>query len=208
MTKAKVKVRPEITRKHWGNTWIGLRQVTQTVLEELERFGAKQVNLRLNESGQRDKRPVFIDWVAVRGVTDRLAKKSGISDYGEYRFGDSVPSKVYSQALDEAGRKVIERDWDWQRLCKEKRVESRLLVQKAGLMHQKFIGIIAEQAGKRRCVGTLTVSFAKRPRQEHDVKPKMKQWAAWPKNLKSKECIKSRLVKYIENHIALGGPVI
>lgn len=206
-TRRKVKVQADITPEDWGAVWFGMRSVTESVLEDFKRLGAKQINLRLNKSADAEKRPFFIDWVAVKAITDKLANRSGVKDYGRYRFGDPIPSRVYEEALNKVReRHIVERDWNCNRLFKEKRVESRLLVQKAGLMHQRLIGIIAEQEGTRRCVGTLTVSFIKKPAKPKDVNAKMKQWASWPKSPNSKERLKSKLVDYIEQHVVLGGP--
>jgi hypothetical protein len=198
----KLTVKAGINVKGLGNRWKGIREVTQTLLKEFEGLGAKQVNWRLNESGKSSKSPVFIDWLAVKNITDSLAKKSGVKDYGVYRLGDSLPSNVYDEGLDKAGKDIVERDWGCDQLLKEKRVESRLLVQKAGLMYQRFIGIIAEQEGSRRGVGLLTVSFEKKPSTLEAVDAKMKQWASWPGNPKS------GLVEYIEQNFVLGGPAV
>lgn len=198
----KLRIKAGINVKELGNRWKDIREITQTILKEFEGLGAKQVNWRLNESGIGNKSPVFIDWLAVKDITDRLAKKSGVKDYGVYRLGDPLPSNVYNEALDRAGKDIVERDWGCDQLLEEKRVESRLLVQKAGLMYQRFIGIIAEQEGSRRGAGLLTVSFEKKPSILEAVNAKMKQWASWPGNSKS------GLVKYIEQNIVLGGPVV
>lgn len=204
----RVRVEANITPSQWGAAWNGMRNITQRVLEEFRPLGAKQVNLRLNASDTESKLPVFIDWVAVKEVTDTLTEKSGIKDYGEYRFGDPIPSKVYDLAVDKVGKGIVRRDWECNRLLREKRVQSRLLVQKAGLMYQQFIGIIAEQEGRRRCVGILTVSFRRKPRKLNDVDAKMREWASWPRNRRSKEHPKSKLVEYIEQTVVLGGPTV
>ena len=198
---AKVKIMAGINRRQWQAARAGIRNITKIILKEFQTLGAKQVNWRLNES-VRHKRPVFIDWLAVKEINDKLAAKSGVRDYGVYRFLDPVPSKVYNEALDKAGKEIIVRDWKCELLLKEKRVESRLLVQKAGLMHQRFIGIIAKQAGMRRCVGTLTVSFESRPEEKSkkQVDEKMKEWASWD------PWAKSKLVEFIERQFVLGGP--
>ena len=204
----KVRVKANSTPSTWGTTWNGMRSITRSVLAEFRPLGAKQVNLRLNASGTKNKLPVFIDWVAVKEVTDTLTKKSGIKDYGEYRFGDPIPSKVYDEAVNKVGKGIVRRDWKCNQLLREKRVQSRLLVQKAGLMYQQFIGIIAEQGDRRRCVGILTVSFRRKPRKLNDVDAKMREWASWPKNLRPKGYTKSKLVEYIEERVVLGGPTV
>ena len=205
---AKFSIKAGMKVQQLGSRWKEIRKVTETILKEFEALGAKQVNWRLNESNTGDRKPVFIDWLATKDITSRLAEKSGVKDYGEYRLGDPVPSRVYNEGLDRVGRDIVERDWECAQLLKEKRVESKLLVQKAGLMHQKFIGIIAEQEGTRRCVGLLTISFENRPVKFDDVDARMKQWASWPKDLKSREHPKSMLVDFIEKSVVLGGPVV
>ena len=205
---AKFSIKAGMKVQQLGGRWKEIRKVSETILKEFEDLGAKQVNWRLNESNTVDKKPVFIDWLATKDITDRLAEKSGVKDYGEYRLGDPVPSRVYDEGLDRVGRDIVERNWECAQLLKEKRVESKLLVQKAGLMHQKFVGIIAEQEGKRRCVGLLTISFEMRPTMSDDVNARMKQWAAWPKDLKLRERPKSVLVEFIERSLVLGGPVV
>jgi hypothetical protein len=185
-------------------TWQGLRKNTQAMLKDFQRFGAKQVNLRLNESECETKLPVFIDWIALPRVSARIAKRSPEPDFGKYRLGEATPSKVYIDGVAQAGKKIIERNWTYKQLLKEKRVESKLLVPKAGLMYQKFIGIIAGEQGSRRCVGLLTVSFAKKPETRilNKVEERMQQWASWP------EKSKSDLIKYLEEIFILGGPLL
>jgi hypothetical protein len=200
--KGKITLKDRMTAKQLGDKWGDIRKVTTLVFKEFEGLGAKQVNWRLNLPGTKDKIPCWFDWLAVKDVTDRLAKRSGVKDYGEYRFGDTTPSTVYNEGLDKAGKDIVERDWGCDQLLKEKRVESRLLVQKAGLMYQRFIGIISEQEGSRRAVGLLTVSFEKKPSKLEDVDAKMKQWASWPGYSKSK------LVDFIEKNFFLGGPPV
>jgi len=74
MSEEKVRVKANISRTDWGNTWDGIREIMQRVLKEFRFLGAKQVNLRLNESNETEKRPVFIDWVAVPEIFERLAQ--------------------------------------------------------------------------------------------------------------------------------------
>lgn len=187
----------------WSKIRADVRKISNLILKEFAALGAKQVNWRLNES-KPEASPVFIDWVAVKEVTDRLTHKSGVKDFGAYRFLDPVPSKVYVEALANVGKKIVVRDWQSRPLFAEKRVESRLLVQKAGLMHQRFIGILAEPGGVRRCVGTLTVSFEKGPNKTLATKidDKMKEWASWRAGKRS------QLVSFLEENFVLGGPKV
>ena len=194
------------TKKQLEAKWEGIRGLTEAVLNDFQVLGAKQVNWRLNESHNEDKRPVFMDWLALPRVSDRLAKRrTADGDLGKSRLGETTPSEVYDAGLDRAGKGLIERNWKFKQLLKEKRVESKLLVPKAGLMYQRFIGIIAEEeGGRRRRAGLLTVSFEKKPKKQKldEVDKRMKEWASWPGNPKSK------LVTFIEDHFQLGGPFI
>lgn len=190
-------------------TWESLRKRTQDILDAFRPLGAKQINLRLNESEQEAYRPVFIDWIALPSVSAKLAKRSPESDIGKYRLGEATPSKVYDDGVKQIGKKIIERNWTCQNLLKEKRLESKLAVQKAGLMYQRFIGIIAGEKPSWRRVGLLTVSFEKKPKRAHlvEVEKKMKKLASWPENAKS-DPVKSEFVKYLEEVFILGGPLL
>ena len=190
-------------------TWNSLRKHTQDILDEFRPLGAKQVNLRLNESEQEAYLPVFIDWIALPSVSVKLAQRSRESDIGKYRLGEATPSRVYNDGLKQIGKKIIERDWTCENLLKEKRLESKLAVQKAGLMYQRFIGIIAGEKPNWRRVGLLTVSFEKKPKKAHlgEVEKTMKKLASWPENAKS-DPVQSEFVKYLEEVFILGGPLL
>jgi hypothetical protein len=190
-------------------TWQGLRERTQGILKDFRTHGARQVNWRLNESEQEQARPVFIDWLALPSVTARIVRRSPESDIGKYRLGEGTPSEVYKQGVALAGKKIIERNWQCKELLREKRVESKLAVQKAGLMYQKFIGIIGGDPENWRCVGLLTVSFEKKPKRADLVKveEKMKRLASWPEKPKS-DPVKSDFVQYLEEVFVLGGPLV
>jgi hypothetical protein len=190
-------------------TWQGLRKHTERILKEFRPLGAKQMNLRLNESEKEAKLPVFIDWIALPSVSAKIAPRSPTDDMGKYRLGEATPSRVYNDGVAQAGKKIIERDWTCEQLLKEKRVESKLAVQKAGLMYQKFIGIIAGQKPNWRCVGLFTISFEKKPKKAalDEIEQNMKKLASWPENPKS-DPVKSEFVNYLEEVFMLGGPLL
>lgn len=199
---AKVTIGSGIEAKTQLETkWREVRQITESVLQEFRALGARQVNLRLNQSQNEEKLPIFIDWIALPSVTAGLANRCEEKDVGRWRLGEPTPSKVYDAGLAQAGRRLIERNWKVKRLLKEKRVESKLAVQKAGLMYQRFIGILAEEAGAKRRAGLLTVSFKNKPRNLKEIDKRMKKWASWPGHPKSP------LVKYMEENFVLGGPL-
>ena len=88
-------------------TWNSLRKHTQDILDDFRPIGAKQVNLRLNESEQEAYLPVFIDWIALPSVSVKLAQRSPESDIGKYRLGEATPSRVYNDGLKQIGKKII-----------------------------------------------------------------------------------------------------
>jgi hypothetical protein len=190
-------------------TWKSLRRRTQHILDDFRPLGAKQINLRLNESEQEANLPVFIDWIALPSVLAKIAKRSPEPDIGKYRLGETTPSTVYSDGIKQAGKKIIERNWTCEQLLKEKRVESKLAVPKAGLMYQKFIGVIAGEKAAWRCIGLLTISFERKPKKARldEVEKKMKQLASWPESPKS-DPVKSEFVSYLEEVFILGGPLL
>lgn len=203
---AKVSVAAREPSKQLKEKWQIIRAVMRNVLKDFQGLGAMQVNLRLNASNKEDRLPVFIDWLGADSVVNKLVAQSGIpgaeKDWGLYRLGDGLFSTVYLDAVDKVLKGIVEREWTPETLKKEKKTESQLLIQKASLNYQKFIGIVA--GSKRRCVGTLTVSFEKKPNVEKlpEIDDKMKQWASWPPKPKSE------LVQKIESNFVLGGPFL
>jgi hypothetical protein len=198
----KVKVFEGMNKGDLGGRWNDIRKQTMSILNSLSSsVGARQVNWRLNVSGKVEPLPVFMDWVGTETVNRTLAGKNGVKipDLGERRLGDGVSSMVYNQGL--VSTAIVERDWNCDLLLSEKKVDSQLLVWKAGLMHQRFIKIIAQEPGQqRRCVGLLTVSFEGKPSNTTAVDEEMKKLASWP------NYPKSTFVKYIEDNFVLGGP--
>jgi hypothetical protein len=178
-----------------------IREIMESILANLEKFKAKQVNLRLNKSAVEEYLPYFIDWVGGQELKrDRNEKEL---DPGLFRFGDNVPSVVYNDTLNAAPKTLIDRDWGTQGIG-EKQADSKVLAQKAKLTYQKFIGIIAkDEKNKTRCVGTLTAGFKDKPNDSEAVKidEEMKKIASWP------SFPESNLVTWIQDNLVLGGPV-
>jgi hypothetical protein len=192
-----VKIPSGIEPKHLAQ----IREIMEERLRHLnEKFKAMQINLRLNKSGTDDKLPYFIDWVGVEDVLDILKRDERELDPGLLRFGDDTPSQVNQEALDGAPNTVINRDWT--KGMSEKRPESKVLAPKAGVTYQKIIGIIADDKSinKKRCVGTFTAGFLKKPddAREKQIDEELKDIATSPA---------SPLVKWIEDNLVVGGPL-
>jgi hypothetical protein len=208
-----VKTIADIKRKGRALRWTDvehIRKRMEEILKELadQNLGAKQINLRLNRSGEDEKKPYFIDWYATKEIVERLEKKAGkFEDIRRNRFGDDEPAAIYDEAVDKAPKAKAERDWlaDCGKLVQEKKVGSKLLAPKVGLMYQRFIGIIADdQKRQRRCVGTIGVGFETKPDKDAlaKVDKTLEKWASWPPNEPS------LLVKDMVNVVGLsfGGP--
>jgi hypothetical protein len=149
----------------------GLMEIQRTLIMVLKTFPAevKQANLRLNVSDKDEPHPVFVGWVGpeIMGTlierTDDPRLKEELRDVGLYRLGDGIPSDVYQETFTAQKKRIVERDW-YKQLA-EKKIESKLLVQKAGLMYQRFAGIYTVADGITRCVGMLTISLKDKPSQ-------------------------------------------
>jgi hypothetical protein len=185
-----------------------IRKRVEEILKDLEGHGARQINMRLNRSDTDDKAPIFVDWYGTKDLAKRLEEKAGkLDDIRRERFGDQTPAKVYNEALDKAPKELAERDWsDCGKWADEKNAGSRLLAQKAKVLYQRFIAIIADDSkGQRRRVGTIAVGFDKKPDAKvlAEVDEKLKKWASWPPNSQSALV---RDLKKVE--ISLGGPFL
>jgi hypothetical protein len=178
-----------------------VREIMEENLTNLHKsFDVMQMNLRLNKSGTTERLPYFIDWVGIEEVLDILKHDETELDPGLYRFGDHTPSLINEQAVAGALKQVINKDWKAAGL-REKRPESKVLAQKAGVMYQKIIGILAmDEKKQRRCVGTLTAGFAGPPHDAGKIDEELAKLAGWtyPRA--------SRLVDWIETNLVVGGP--
>jgi hypothetical protein len=180
-----------------------IRKIMEELLRFLnEKFEVMQINLRLNRSGTVDRLPYFIDWVGVKEVLNILKRDERELDPGLFRFGDDTPSEVNREALDGAPNTIIERNWKIRGIA-EKRPGSKVLAQKAHVMYQKVIGIIAvdKTINLKRCVGTFTAGLRERPDDTTQLDQELKKIAGWtlPPD--------SPLVKWIEDNLVLGGPI-
>jgi hypothetical protein len=192
---AKVKIPGGIEPKHLAQ----IREIMESHLESLnKKFNVMQINLRLNRSETQERAPYFIDWVGVEEVLKIIKRDERELDPGLLRFGDNTPSEVNREALDGVPNTVINRDWT--QGMSEKRPESKVLAQKARVMYQKVIGIIAndESVNKNRCVGTFTAGFKtpddSKQKQIDDALREIATSSASP------------LVNWIQTNLVLGGP--
>ncbi|HEY3305528.1 MAG TPA: hypothetical protein VGL70_18550 [Candidatus Binatia bacterium] len=189
MAKAK-KIPGGIT----AEDFIRIRDCLREILKEA---GAKQANLRLNESAEEGPHPFFVGWVGDKDVEKKIRDRND-PDPGLYRFGDDNYATVYKDTISDRRWAIQNRDWC--RNLAEKSMTAKGIAPKSGVMYQKFIGILVKNGSKRRCVGTLALGFASRPsgRTHSKVEKIMKSWARDPR---------LKLVQFLRDNFELGGPI-
>lgn len=175
--------------------FIWIRDCLRGILKEA---GARQANVRLNETGEIAPHPFFVGWVGDAELEAARIRKND-PDPGLFRFGDDNYGKIYNETVSDGSGAIKERDWR-RRGLGEKSMAAKNLAQEAGVLYQKFIGILVDQGDLRRCIGTLTVGFAHKPngRNKGRTESVMKKWAQDPR---------SKLVSFLKNNYELGGPI-
>jgi len=172
-----------------------LRKILQTT-------GAKEAHLRLNDSDDDELAPYFVGWVEDSDLKSNREAKNH-PDPGLYRFGDPVLSSVYLQAYEMAKNAhqaiLFSKNWDGD--LHQKRLDEKALAPKAGVMHQKCMGIVLKKDGVDRFVGTLNVGFAAPPSDSDNatIENVITQWA---------DPATSTLVQWLDTQFTLFGPPI
>jgi len=188
------KIPGGVTLADFGKIDGFLRQI----LQETE---AKEVHLRVNDSDDNELAPVFVGWVE-DSVLKKNREAKNHPDPGLYRFGDTVLSSIYMEAYEEArkvrGAALFAKDWDAH--LHEKRSDEKALAPKAGVKHQKCIGLVLKKNGANVFVGTLNVGFSAPPVGQANKKAEsaMQQWAAPA----------SPLVQWLDSEFKLLGPSV
>src|SRR6185295_4824528 len=155
------------------------------------------VNMRLNETGTAQIAPVFVGWVESK----KMARKRQLSnkpDTGLYRFADAMRSKEYTDTVLAKG---AIRERDWRRQISEKDHDQKKVLPTSGVNFQKLIGIMVQQKGVRRCVGSLNLGFEGKPspgaaRQAEKI---MKYFATNPR---------SELIGFLKENFELGSILV
>jgi hypothetical protein len=159
----------------------------------MDKTHAVAVNMRLNEAGTIHPAPVFVGWVE----SPELAKKRASfnqPDPGLFRFADTIRSKEYTETVLARGA-VKERDWRVQ--ISQKSADQKKDLPSSGVMYQKFIGIMVNQRGVRRCIGALNLGFYRKPDGKvlRNAEKVMKFYAQNPR---------SELITFLKNDFQLG----
>lgn len=192
--------RPKIPGGITPDDFKEIRDHLEKILKEAR---AQEVHLRLNETEEKKcAAPVFVGWVESDDLRKQREAKNH-PDPGLYRFGDAVFSSIYVETFNKAKARVTVKqtltikNWNQPQVLREKRSEEKALAPKAGVMHQRCMGIIAEQDKVKRLVGTLNVGFANEPKATLTVDGVMEKWAG----------PKSGLVQYLQK-FEFGGPQV
>jgi hypothetical protein len=148
------------------------------------------VSCRLNRSETEDS-PVFVGWVEdVGAINTRVTRKRPYAPI-EIRFGDTHPSRLYSECLKTPLGKVVARNW---RQHKADSTSQRIGETFYGETHRRSVPV---KVGNLYA-GTLNAAFSGDPDgADGEIGKILIEWA---------QTEKSALVKYIEDNLDFSGP--
>ena len=148
------------------------------------------VSCRLNRSKTEDI-PVFVGWVEDHEAVNIRVQKGQPYSPVEFRFGDTHPSKLYTECLAAAPGTVVHRDWG---AHQADQTSQRTGETSYGETHRRSIPIRITN----RNIGTLNIAFLGDPApKEAEIKAVLVDFAQTPT---------SELVKYIERNLDFSGP--
>jgi hypothetical protein len=155
-------------------------------------LGAKPlwVSCRLNRT-QTEDIPVFVGWVEDTEAAERRSKRCPYSPV-EMRFGDTHPSKLYSDCLKTPLGKVVKRKWE-----KDSRPLDKTYQQLGPTLYGETDRRSVPINVNNKCVGTLNAAFSGDPGENSELEKMLLEWA---------QTSKSPLVKYIGKNLDVSGP--
>jgi hypothetical protein len=149
------------------------------------------VSCRLNRSGTQDS-PVFVGWVEDVGAINMRVERRRPYAPIEIRFGDTHPSKLYSQCLKTPLGKVVPRNWGQPH--KADATSQRIGETFYGETHRRSVPIKVDNV----YAGTLNAAFSGNPSgADGEIKEILVDWA---------QTEKFALVKYIKDNLDFSGP--
>lgn len=145
---------------------------------------------RLNRSKMEDA-PVFVGWVEDNKAVKLRLQRDHPYAPGECRFGDTHPSKLYSECLKTPAGTVVQRNWGVDRADP---TSQRTGEEDYGETHRRSMPIRIDSV----YAGTLNVAFKGDPTsQDAEIKKVLGSWAQDPG---------SELVRYIKDNLDFSGP--
>jgi hypothetical protein len=149
------------------------------------------VSCRLNRSNEENS-PVFVGWVEdLEAVNLRVERRRPYAPV-EIRFGDTHPSKLFSECLAAPLGKVVPKDWV--RADRADSSSQRIGERFYGETHRRSIAIKVGDI----YVGTLNAAFLGDPTvADRKVRGILISWA---------QTGNSPLVRYIKSNLAFSGP--
>jgi hypothetical protein len=175
--------------------FVHIQNSLATVLKDLKAVNGLTakvlwISCRLNRSETEDS-PVFVGWVEVVGaINTRVMRKRPYAPI-EIRFGDTHPSRLYSECLKTPLGKVIARNW---RQHKADPTSQRIGETFYGETHRRSAPV---KVGNLYA-GTLNAAFSGDPDgADGEIGKILIEWA---------QTEKSALVKYIEDNLDFSGP--
>lgn len=183
-----------------NDDYFGFRDILKDFLGALHdlKIPAKQIVLRLNQTGETQAAPVFVGYVLDHDLVIQDQERN-FPDPGLHRFGDTVRSYMYEDCLNRFLRRevdlFVERDWkvDFNRRLPEEKAQSAT----RGVNYLLITGIIVDDDSERQCVGVLGVGFLNKPDHKASIDETKKRINEW---------IDPHLVTYLKDRYQLGGP--
>lgn len=183
-----------------NDDYVGFHDILKDFLGALHdlKIPAKQIVLRLNQTGETQAAPVFVGYVLDHDLVIQDQERN-FPDPGLHRFGDTVRSYMYEDCLNSfLGRNpdpFVERDWkvDFNRRLPEEKAQSAT----RGVNYLLITGIIVDHDSERQCVGVLGVGFLSKPDHKASIDETKKRINEW---------IDPHLVTYLKDRYQLGGP--
>lgn len=147
---------------------------------------------RLNRSKMEDA-PVFCGWVEDNQAIKIRLQRGHPYAPSECRFGDTHPSKLFSDCLTKPAGEVVRRDWN---VDKADPTSQRTGEEDYDEKYRRSIPIRVNNI----YAGTLNVAFSGNPMdKDDDIKGVLVAWA---------QDQNSELVRYIKNNLDFAGPSV
>jgi len=166
----------------------------------LTETNALEVHLRINNSENQRLAPLFLGWVEHSDFARKRIDQN-LPAPGLFRFADDVLSTAYVDTFQESkdNHQAMLVNKDWTGKPDEKFGAEKSLCSKAGVTHQKCMGIVVGHNGTKTFVGTLNVGFATSASPSNTVNDVMIKWATLNT---------SPLVSWLDSNFKLSGPTI
>jgi hypothetical protein len=173
----------------------GIARVLQPILDKLERHGAGQIVVCMNETGKEEPAPRFVGYLLGKEVDD-IRKKKGEPDPGYARFGGRPTSFMYEECLSRKGR-MLEVD----RTKLDDQTKMKLTEEAQSLTRGITYLMLRAINVDGRWAGLVGIGFQDKDKPKDGVKDEFNM-------VLTEVATHSELVKYLEENFEAGGPLV